>query len=85
MFTRVFPILDWCYSDVWAFLKHYDLTYCVLYDHGYTSLGEIHNSQKNPHLKMESDAEAFEDEDNYKPAYCLEHGDYERYSRRDPS
>ena len=84
MFIRVSPILDWSYSDVWAFLKHYDLTYCVLYDHGFTSLGEIHNSQKNPHLKIDSEAEA--SEENYMPAYCLEHGDYERYSRRrDPS
>jgi len=54
IFTRVFPILDWSYSDVWGFLKEFDLTYCSLYDQGYTSLGEIHNSQKNPYLRIET-------------------------------
>ena len=49
-FTRVFPILDWSYSDVWKFLRQNQLSYCVLYDHGYSSLGEQHNTQKNPHL-----------------------------------
>jgi FAD synthetase len=50
--------------------------YCVLYDQGYTSLGEKHNSQKNPYLKIE-------ETDNYKPAYELTKDDYERFSRRD--
>ena len=70
---RVFPILDWSYSDVWAFLKNY--AYCELYDQGYTSLGEIHNSQKNPHLEKE--------DGTFSPAYALKNDDYERYSRRD--
>ena len=50
-FTRIFPILDWCYSDVWKFLRQNKLAYCSLYDEGYTSLGEKHNTQKNPYLK----------------------------------
>lgn len=52
--------------------------YCVLYDQGYTSLGEKHNSQKNPHLKIEGT-------ENFEPAYELTQDDYERFSRRDAS
>ena len=50
---RVFPIIDWDYCNVWEFLRSYNLPYCVLYDKGFTSLGEKHNSQPNPHLKLE--------------------------------
>ena len=75
-FTRVFPILDWQYCDVWNFLLANNLSYCNLYDLGYTSLGEIHNSQKNPYLKVEN-------EDLFMPAYCLTNDEQERYSRRD--
>jgi FAD synthetase len=52
-FYRIFPILDWNYEEVWNFLRGFELPYCKLYDEGYTSLGEKHNSIKNPHLKIE--------------------------------
>jgi 3'-phosphoadenosine 5'-phosphosulfate sulfotransferase (PAPS reductase)/FAD synthetase len=75
VFTRVFPILDWNYLNVWQYLKSYDLEYCKLYDLGYTSLGEIHNSVKNPFLKIEGT------EDEFQPAYILKSDDQERFSR----
>ena len=51
VFTWVFPVLNWTYSDVWNFLKGLELPYCSLYDEGFTSIGRISKSQPNPHLK----------------------------------
>ena len=73
---RVFPILDWDYCAVWQFLRACQLPYCSLYDAGYTSLGEKHNSVPNPSLKVE-DAEG----EQYRPAYELLDGALERLSR----
>jgi len=69
----VFPILHWNYKDVWQFLKGFNLEYCPLYDIGYTSLGEIHNSVQNPCLK--------EDDGSFRPAYMLRDDEQERFSR----
>ena len=76
-FMRVFPILDWSYKHVWSFLRNFELPYCSLYDLGYTSLGELDNTVKNPHLKVESEV----GEENYLPAYALDNEEYERESR----
>lgn len=47
-FMRINPILHWSFHDVWAFLLAAKLGYCSLYDHGYTSLGEVTNTHLNP-------------------------------------
>lgn len=72
---RVFPILDWDYCAVWHFLRSFSLPYCSLYDQGFTSLGEKHNSQPNPQLKNEGEA------NGYRAAYELTDGSLERLSR----
>lgn len=51
---RVNPILDWTYGDVWNFLKEYNLSYCSLYDQGYTSLGTTLDTRPNPALLIET-------------------------------
>lgn len=47
-FMRFNPILDWSYRDVWDFIKACELPYCSLYDHGYTSLGTVMDTIRNP-------------------------------------
>lgn len=39
--TVVNPIIDWLDSDVWEFIKEYNIKYCELYDQGYKRLGCI--------------------------------------------
>lgn len=35
------PIIDWSDSEVWEFLREYNVPYCELYDKGYKRLGCI--------------------------------------------
>lgn len=73
-FMRVFPILTWDYTTIWQFLRLFGLPYCSLYDQGFTSLGEQHNSQPNPRLALAGGS--------FRPAYELEDDSEERLSRK---
>ncbi|RHY22705.1 hypothetical protein DYB32_009423 [Aphanomyces invadans] len=76
-FFRVNPILQWRYDYVWLFLRSLKLEYCALYDQGYTSLGSVHNTVRNPqlvHINENGDTE-------YWPAYRLLDNTSERCGR----
>lgn len=61
-FVRVHPVLHWNYADVWDFLLGCDLSYCELYDKGYTSLGGVDSTLPNQFLRIDG---------SYLPAYML--------------
>jgi len=71
-FTRINPILDWEYQDVWRVMLTFKIPYCHLYDRGYTSLGSVHNTHPNPYLRSEG---------GFLPAFNLQDGSHERDGR----
>lgn len=50
-FARVFPILDWDFREIFAFLNLFKIPYCPLYDRGYTYLGDKNDCVPNPFLR----------------------------------
>ncbi|KAI0404974.1 adenine nucleotide alpha hydrolases-like protein [Xylaria palmicola] len=75
-FMRIHPVIDWHYAEIWAFIRHLDISYCPLYDRGYTSLGGTEDTQPNPNLKKRG-----ENGDGFLPAYELVGDDEERLGR----
>lgn len=74
-FMRVNPILDWTFDDVWQFIHKASVPYCCLYDQGYTSLGDVETTTRNPALLRDG---------KYLPAWSLSDGDLERSGRSTP-
>lgn len=74
-FLRVNPVLDWSYGQVWEFLRGFELPYCDLYDEGYTSLGRVGDTERNPELKRE--------DGTYEAAWKLKDETKERDGRKD--
>jgi len=71
---RVNPLIDWNYHDIWIFIRSINLSYCSLYDRGYTSIGSTYNTNPNPSLKRPNS-------DTYYPAYLLLDANLERAGR----
>ncbi|KAK9882595.1 hypothetical protein WA026_022223 [Henosepilachna vigintioctopunctata] len=76
---RVSPLLNWSYFQIWNYLLYYKISYCTLYDMGYTSLGNIDNTVRNPFLLYN---DVMDGQDKYLPAYKLLKEDSERYGRK---
>lgn len=94
-FVRIHPVIDWSYTEIWAFIRHLGLEYCSLYNEGYTSLGGTSDTQPNPKLLKEgfSSTEARNGSDTmaeseqyfhqqYYPAYELGEERSERLGRK---
>lgn len=47
---RFSPTLEWSYRDVWDFIGAADVPYCKLYDEGYSSIGTMDDTIRNPNL-----------------------------------
>ncbi|EXJ55255.1 hypothetical protein A1O7_08181 [Cladophialophora yegresii CBS 114405] len=87
-FMRIHPVIDWHLSEIWCFLRSPYLTdvggggevplkYCHMYDAGYTSLGGVNDTVRNPKLRyVDSDGR-----ERYKPAYEMTWDEGERLGR----
>eukprot|EP00803_Ostreobium_quekettii_P000689 evm.model.scf_314EXC.14 EVM.evm.TU.scf_314EXC.14 scf_314EXC:82576-94060(-) len=76
-FMRINPVFEWSYHHVWQFLRTIGVAYCSLYDEGYTSLGDVHNTTPNSALRNE--------DGQFVPAHHLADSNLERDGRKDKS
>ncbi|KAK5656120.1 hypothetical protein OQA88_4880 [Cercophora sp. LCS_1] len=72
---RVNPLIDWHYAEIWTFIRHLELSFCCLYDRGFSSLGGMTNTRPNPALALDVEKKTF------RPAYELVRDDEERLGR----
>lgn len=84
-FMRVHPVLEWRLAEIWAFLRAEELRepdgrgleYCEMYDQGYTSLGGVKDTIRNPKLRFVGE----DGREHYRPAYELTEDTDERLGR----
>jgi FAD synthetase len=67
------PLLPMTYSDIWLTIQSLGLSYCSLYDQGYTSIGKRSTTVPNPLLRKSTN--------EYAPAYELTDESAERLGR----
>jgi len=72
-FMRIHPIINWQYSEIWQFLRFFQIPYCPLYDQGYTSLNSTTDTIPNPSLQLQ--------DGSYLAAYLLKDQAEERLGR----
>ena len=48
---RVNPIINWSHKQVWNYLLHNKISYCTLYDKGYSYIGSKKKTKRNINLK----------------------------------
>ncbi|XP_072940208.1 FAD synthase-like [Epargyreus clarus] len=48
--VRVSPLLNWSYHQIWKYIFVHKVSYCSLYDVGYTSIGSTEDTSPNPAL-----------------------------------
>lgn len=90
-FMRVHPVIDWRLDEIWCFLRHpalgekkgEGLEYCEMYDEGYTSLGGVGDTVRNPKLKIvkEGDGGVGEEVVGWRPAWMMVEDGAERAGR----
>lgn len=51
-FYRLQPLLHWNLSQIWSFLLYSGEEVCGLYEMGFTSLGSVNNTLRNPYLRI---------------------------------
>ncbi|PIA14006.1 adenine nucleotide alpha hydrolases-like protein [Coemansia reversa NRRL 1564] len=71
-FMRVNPIIDWSFDDIWEYIHTAGVHYCCLYEQGYTSLGDVDSTVRNPALLRDGE---------YQPAWLLTNCCLERNGR----
>lgn len=89
-FMRIHPVIDWHLSEIWAFLRspylagpedreagREHLEYCAMYDEGYTSLGGVGDTLRNPKLRIVDES----GKEKFRPAWMCTEDAEERMGR----
>ncbi|CAF1614044.1 unnamed protein product [Rotaria magnacalcarata] len=77
-YMRCNPILNYSYKNIWTYLRKFKVSYCSMYDQGFTSLGDQERTIPNIRLQYKNHDTGLME---YKPAYMLEDEISERDGR----